>query len=325
MEQLPFVVADIGGTNARFGLVTARDATTGQFDIEQIHVLPCAEFATFEAVLGAYIERVSGDRPHAACIAIAGPVTGDRIKMTNLSWEFSVETVRKQFQLSNLEVINDFGAQAYATLYMADADLPVVKEGDSLPTSPRAILGPGTGLGVAGLINQAGRWYPLCGEGGHITYAPTSDIEVAIREVIEPSGKHVSVEKFVSGPGLKNIYTALAAVKDQAVDDISPGQISALAMSQESALAVEALNLFFKILGSAAADVTLVMGAWGGVYLGGGILPKVESQFHQGPFIDSFVAKGRMGAILEKVPVRLMKGDKPALAGAAHWLYDSRN
>jgi glucokinase len=320
----PFIVADIGGTNARFGLATQLDEATGRFTIEQQHVFQCANHSTFQDVLGSYIDSIEGTRPTAACIAIAGPVSGDRMKMTNLSWDFSIDAVRKQFGLERLELMNDFGAQAYATLYMQEADLPVIYPGKPLAGSPRAVLGPGTGLGVAGLVHFGGRWYPLCGEGGHTTYAPTSEKEVEIRRVIEPSNKHVSVEKFVSGPGLLSIYKALCVVNGVPCEDLTPGDVSQRALSGDCPTCAEALQFFLKILGSAAGDVAMVLGALGGVYLGGGILPKVESMIDDSLLIESFLDKGRMRALLENVPVYLMKGDKPALAGAAHWLYDSQ-
>ncbi len=320
----PFIVADIGGANARFGLASRLDESTGRFAIEQQQVYPCASFTTFEDVLGSYIAGLEDARPKAACIAIAGPVTGNRIKMTNLSWDFSIEAVRKRFDLERLEIINDFGAQAYATLYLQPSELTVIHAGKPRPDAPRAIIGPGTGLGVAGLVKAGGRWYPLCGEGGHITYAPTSAKEVEIRNVIEPSGQHVSVERFVSGPGLANIYRALTVVNGTSFEALAASDVSQRALSGSDPTCVEALTYFCKILGATAANVALVYGALGGVYLGGGILPKVESLLADSPLVENFLAKGRMRDLLKDVPISLMKGDKPALAGAAHWLYDSQ-
>ncbi len=323
-DLFPFIVADIGGTNARFGLATELDATTERFTIAQQHVFECAQYSAFEDVLGAYLDHIEGTRPAAAVIAIAGPVSGDRFKMTNLSWDFSLQAVRKQFGMERLEFMNDFGAQAYATLYMHEPDLSVLYSGIPVPRAPRVILGPGTGLGVAGLVNADGRWFPLCGEGGHIKYAPASDKEVEVRRAIAPLDKHISIENMVSGPGLLNIYKALAKVNGATLEDIKPGEISKRALAGSDPVCVEALQIFLSVLGGAAGDVALVLGAQGGVYLGGGILPKVESLIGESALIDSFLGKGIMSPFLHNVPVYLMKGDKPALAGAAHWLYDSQ-
>lgn len=209
-------------------------------------MFPCASFTTFEDVLGSYKTGLEDAQPKAACIAIAGPVTGDRIKMTNLSWDFSIEAVRERFDLDRLEIINDFGAQAYATLYLQASELTVIHAGQPQPDGPRAIIGPGTGLGVAGLVRANDRWYPLCGEGGHMTYAPTSAKDVEIRNVIKPSGQHLSVERFVSGPGLENIYRVLTVVNGVSYEALTASDISQRALSGSDPSCVETVTFFLQ-------------------------------------------------------------------------------
>jgi len=322
--MFPYIVADVGGTNGRFGLVTHRDADTGHIEVENQHVFPCAEFDRFEHMLASYISSLEGVVPTAACIAIAGPVTGDHFHMTNLPWDFSIETVRKKLGLDRLEFMNDFAALAYSALYMEGDELPVLHVGKPIKNAPRAVVGPGTGLGVAGLVNASGRWYPIPGEGGHVTFAPASQKQLEIRKVIEPTDKHISAERFICGKGLANIYKALTVINGSEFEPLDPSEITMRALQRSDATCLETLSFFFEMLGSAAGNVCMTFGAWGGVYLGGGILPKVESELADSGLLASFIDKGRMGALLENVPVYLMKGDKPALSGAAHWLYDAQ-
>lgn len=322
-DALPFIVADIGGTSARFGLATAIDQRGGGVTVEQRHIFRSGEYDSFEDVLASYLKELGELKPNAACVAIAGPVIGDRIRVTNLGWEFSIESVRKAFGLQRLELINDFGLQAYATLYLDKSDMSCLQAGTAQANAPRAVIGPGTGLGVAGLLRSGDHWLPVCGEGGHITYAPTSDRELEVRGIIEPANNHVSLEKFVSGPGLVNVHRALSQLNGEQYESLTPAEISRRAMDGADPVCVEALELFCKILGSAAGDVALILGAWGGVYLGGGILPKIESVLLESLFLESFRNKGRMREYLQDVPIYLMKGDEPALHSAAHWLYDS--
>ncbi|MCL4140757.1 UNVERIFIED_CONTAM: hypothetical protein GTU68_032740, partial [Idotea baltica] len=302
----PFLVADVGGTNARFGLALGLDKTSKRFSIENQKELLCRDFESLEAVIGSYLSGFPETRITSACIAIAGPVTGDSVTMTNLNWNFSIEEIRNTFGLARLEVINDFGAQAYATLYMDQDDFVVLAPGKSHPTGNRAVLGPGTGLGVAALINSGDQWHTVCGEGGHISYAPTSRIEMDLRTAIDPSGAHISVENLVSGPGLVNIYKALAQIKGVKAEDITPAEISGRALQESDPNCSEAVALFCKILGSAAGDIALVTGAFGGVYLCGGILPKIESLLTTSQLVSGFRNKGVMAEVMESVPLCLV-------------------
>ncbi len=323
-SMFPYVVADVGGTNGRFGLVTHRDGVSGHIDVQQQQVFSCADFDQFEAMLALYMASLDGVKPLAACIAIAGPVIGDHFRMTNLSWDFSIEDVRKKLGLKRLVLINDFAALAYSALYTTGDALSTLQVGESVPNAPRVVVGPGTGLGVAGLVRVGNRWFPISGEGGHMTFAPASQKQLEIRKVIEPTDKHISAERFICGKGLVNLYRALTVINGVELEPLEPDEISRRALEKSDPTCEEALSLFFEMLGSAAGNVCMAFGAWGGVYLGGGILPQVESELKRSGLLASFADKGRIGLLLQQVPVYLMKGDNPALSGAAHWLYDTQ-
>lgn len=317
----PFLVADIGGTNARFALITGLQKA-GDVCIAEQTVYACGEFESFEQVLATYLAEIEQQSPNSACIAIAGPVNSDRIEMTNLNWAFSVTELGKQFGFQRVEVINDFGAQAYATLYLSPNEIQTLHPGTLKPDAARAIIGPGTGLGVAGLIKVRDSWYPLCGEGGHMSYQPADEVEIKIRQAIAPFATYLSIEKLVSGPGLVNIYRAISQIKGAQPEFTSPADISSAAIKGSDPSCMETIALFYKILGRAAGDIVLATGAFGGLYLAGGILPQLANLISDSPFLDSFKNKGGHSWLLENTPIHLVVADEPALRGAAHWLLD---
>ena len=322
-EAFPFIVADVGGTHARFGLVAGMDEDTRKLELCQQQIYLCQDFINFQDLLGGFIASLDGVKPIGGSVAIAGPVLGDQIRMTNLTWNFSIQSVKKQFGFRYFRCINDFGALAYATLQLEGKDLHLIHEGVSNPMSSRAVVGPGTGLGVAGLVRYGDHWVPVAGEGGHMTCAPANRIEMEVRNIIEPGDKHISAERFVSGPGLVNLYKALTIIHGKSFEALSPSEISRRAIEQIDDECEKALQMFYQMLGSVAGNVCLVMGAFGAVYLGGGILPQIESPEMEKLIVTGFQHKGRMQPLLNKVPLYLMKGEYAALQGAAYWHYDS--
>ena len=329
----PLVVADIGGTNARFGIASGEKDQHGRFSITRQKVFQCAEYTTFEDVFAAYLKHISDMTPKYACVAVAGPVISDRVKLTNLSWDFSVEAVRQHFQFDNIKAINDFGAQAYSTLYLQESELitiyPGISNNDNKSELSRTIIGPGTGLGVAGLIKTDDHWLPLCGESGHASFSPLNDMQVKVRDALltilqksAPTIKHVSIENLISGPGLVNIYTALCQIDNVEPKPFSPIDISNNAAKRNNEQCVNALSLFCDVLGAAAGDIALTMGAFGGVYLSGGILPKVFEELGDSCMLDSFLNKGVMTDLVKSMPVYLVTAEMHALAGAAHMMVD---
>lgn len=310
----PYVVADIGGTNARWGLVSGVDSH-GHFVIERVHTFENKCHPKFENSLAAYLDFLGGVSVRKVCVALAGPVMGDRIEMTNINWAFSIAAVAEEFQLEKLLVVNDFTALAYATSAFAEKDLLSIKPGKEI-VATRAILGPGTGLGMASLVPLNGHWFPVSGEGGHTAFAPFGAEEIEVCRVLQEQG-YVSKETLLSGSGLERIYKVLAKVRGQIVEPKSASSISGFAVSNANALAVDTLNLFCAVLGSAAADLVLTVGAQGGVYLGGGILPRVREFLLKSPFVERFSEKGIMSHYLVDVPVYLIVAEEPALVGAA--------
>ncbi|MFT5134671.1 MAG: glucokinase [Gammaproteobacteria bacterium] len=321
----PYVVADVGGTNARFSLVTGQTDASNSLDLSHQQIYLCQDFINFEDLLGGYITSLGDVKPIGAAVAIAGPLLGNKIKMTNLTWEISIDAIQKQFKLEQFRCINDFGALAYSTLQLEQNDVQIIHQGIHNENANRAIIGPGTGLGIAGLVRSGDHWMPVAGEGGHMTYAPASKIEMEIRKVIEPGDKHISAERFVSGPGLVNIYKALSLINGTPFEAISPSAISQRAITKSDHACEEALKLFCKMLGTVAGNACLVYGAYGGVYLGGGILPKIQSEELLNYIAERFQQKGRLQGLLDKVPLYMLRGEFTALKGVAHWHYDNNS
>lgn len=313
----PYLVADIGGTNARFALVTGKDSH--DFNLEQIKILPAAEYDSFEAALQQYLDDVNV-QPYAACIAIAGPVTGDAIKMTNLSWEFSCLDIEKKFNLKRFIVINDFAAVAAACGYLTHSHLYRVKSGTPIADKPRAVFGPGTGLGVAGLIPHGKQWLPIPCEGGHVNVAPADALEADIIKTAMLETPHISAEWLVSGPGMVNLYRTLCRLHDAHAEDFKPADITRLALADEDEKCVETLNVFCSFAGSFAGNLALTYGAKGGIYIAGGIFPRIKSFLSSSQFAERFQSKGVMSHFVESIPVHLITHGETAFFGAASTL-----
>jgi glucokinase len=319
-ELLPLIVADVGGTNARFALVTEVPAETVK--LEYVRVFESSSFSGFTDLLDSYIATLDGVKPRGACLSIAGPIIGDSVNLTNLRWDFSIEAERKRFDLQRLVCINDFASLSYSVLSLTASEQRVIKPGVHQPQLPRLVMGPGTGLGVAGLVHSASGWLPVPGEGGHVTFAPSTPGELEIRRAIAPDDEHISLERFLSGPGLVNLHRALCEIQGKTYEPMNPADISSAALDGADPLCVEAIEVFCEILGSAAGNACLMFGAVGGVYLGGGILPRIEGLLLSSRFAARFVDKGRMQPLLQQVPVTLMKSDQASLRGAANWMMD---
>lgn len=310
----PRLLADIGGTHARFAWQPRADAA-----VEDVRVYRCAEAPTLESAIRSDLAQRGRPVPPLAAIGIANPVFGDRVAMTNHHWSFSIEALRAALGFERLVVMNDFEALA-RSLPLLEPDETVQLCGPAGPAAGAvALIGPGTGLGVAGLVPHEGRWLPIVGEGGHATLAPTTPREAAVCLALQRRFGHASAERAVSGPGLVSVHEALAEL-DGAVPE--PGLTAqAIAARGDDARAREALDLFFAFLGTTAGNLALTFGARRGVYLGGGILPQLRAQLEGSAFRARFLDKGRFRSYLEGVPVHLVTTDRhPALRGAAQAL-----
>ncbi|GAA5524786.1 glucokinase [Microbulbifer aestuariivivens] len=320
------LVADIGGTNARFGLASA--GAGARIEVEEIRTLECASYPNIEAALSAYLDTVPGERRNSvreACVAIAGPTESDRVSVTNLAWTFSKAGVGEQLGYRRFEVINDFAALALscaqlAPQYLTRVDSFGAAEDAWDQSAPRAVIGPGTGLGVCGLLRAANNWRALPGEGGHGAIAPVTDEEFALCQRLRRSRTHLSAEDLLSGRGMQNIYQGLAGLRGVDATAQNPADISAAALSGECVLARDAVLMFCSLLGGFCGDVVLTLGARGGVYLGGGILPRIEPLLRESDFEQRLRSKGVMSAYLADLPVFLVSHPFPALSGAAAFL-----
>jgi glucokinase len=300
------LVADIGGTNARFALVGADGAPT------RLRVFWSRDFPTIEQAISTYLadETVEVDR---AAIAVASPVTGDRIALTNSPWSFSTAALKARFRWDRLAVVNDFAATALAVPRLRDAERFQLGNGAPCIDAPAAIVGPGSGLGVAGLIRGPTGWIALPGEGGHATIPATDEREASVIARLRRRFDHVSAERVLSGPGLVNLDSALAELAGAPARDRSPEEI----VASDDPTARGAVDLFCALLGSFTGDVALTLGARGGVYVAGGIVPKLGLRFTASAFRERFIAKGRFRDYLDAIPTFVVTHPAPALLGLA--------
>jgi glucokinase len=311
------LVADIGGTNARFALVA--DDTSVAIEPRNLR---CAEYATIADAALAYLDQVALGKPYQAAISIASPVTGDAIDMTNHSWSFSVSETRAALGLRHLKVLNDYTALALALPGLRDDQRLQVGEGQGLAGHPIAVLGPGTGLGVSGVVPSGNHWLPLEGEGGHVSYGPLNVREQTIIEVIRERLEHVSAESLVSGRGLSLIYEVITRLDQGAGVKLTPGEVSQRALELDCPAAIETLSIFCNILGTIAGNLALTLGARGGVYIGGGIILRIVDFFSRSGFRQRFEKHGRLTPYLRGIPTYVIDTDYPALAGAVVALGD---
>ena len=312
IHPAPLLLADIGATNARFSLC-------GGPAPERSAVLPCAGFASLRAAARAFLDSARPEPPpRLAAFAVAGPVTGDDIALTNLSWRFSVDGLRRELGLERLEVVNDFTAVALAVPHLAPADRRRIGDGPAAAVagSPVAVLGPGSGLGVSGLIPRpGGGWSPLSGEGGHVTLAPADDRESEVLSRMRRRFGAVSAERALSGPGLANLYRTLCELAEREPAALSPADITGAALAGSCPHCREALELFAAFLGTVAGDLALTLGARGGVFIAGGIAPRFGDFLAASAFRRRFEEKGPQRVYLEPIPTFLVTHPLPAFLG----------
>ncbi len=303
------LIADIGGTHSRCALIDDKGRLVAAETYEN------REFGGVREVLEHYLSRRrTRDRPSEAALAIAGPVTGDEVVMTNLPWRFSQLELREALNVSRLLVVNDFAAVARALPVLGPQDLHPIGNGRAVPREPLAVLGPGSGLGVAVLAPVAGNWIVLPGEGGNVAIATATADEAAVVDTLRDSTGYCAVETLVSGPGLSRIHDILSERAGREPQGLMPAAVSAAAAKGDR-LAVEAQAMFFALLGSLAGDLALTVGARGGVYVAGGIIPRLLTAFETSEFRKRFESKGRYRFYLEAIPTQVITASLPALTG----------
>jgi len=307
-----WLVGDVGATNARFGLISP------QRELLDTRTLAVADHPTIADAIAAYLaQRGALPMPRQAAIAIASAVTGDRIAMTNHPWSFSISALKSELGVDRLEIINDFTALALALPHLGAESRRQVGGGAPAAKTPLGVLGPGSGLGVSGLIPAGTGWIALSGEGGHATMAPASDRESAVLDRMRRHFDHVSGERVLSGPGLVNIYNTLTAVEGVPSRGYTAAQITDPEIGAADPVCAETTLLFCAMLGTMAGNLALTLGARGGIYIGGGIVPRLGERFVQSPFRTRFEAKGRFSEYVAAIPTYLVTHPLPAFLGCA--------
>ena len=317
------LAGDIGGTKTHLGLYRARDSRLMPiFD----HIYPTQDYPSLESVLNDFTR--CSEQVTAACLGIPGPVAGGRAHPTNIAWEVREESLSKALNGASTRLVNDLAATAYGMLYLEPSDLVELQTGEQ-PQQPAniAVIAAGTGLGEAGLIAGNTGWSPVASEGGHCDFAPIGAEQVALLQFLEREFGHASYERTVSGPGVHNIYRFLLEhlpdpepqwlTELMATGDPSAA-IGEAALTARDARCIHTIELFLDIYGAEAANLALKFLAFGGLYIGGGIAPRILPLLQRGGFMRSFLNKGRLNAVLERIAVRISLNQNAALLGAAH-------
>lgn len=310
------LVGDIGGTNARLALC---DIETG--DISEVEVYSAVDNPSLEEVLKTYLKSRNAENVKNACIAIACPITGDHVVMTNNPWEFYISEMKANLGFERLDVINDFTGQSMSIPMLKPEDFVQIGGGEADKTKPVAIYGAGTGLGVAHLFNFADKWYSVPGEGGHVDFAPNSEEEDQLLSVLRKELGHVSCERLLSGMGLVNTYKAIVLSDNRKPEDLEPKDVTGRALSDNPDTdCLRALQLFCVLMGRFGGNLALNIGAFGGVYIAGGIVPRFLEFFKNSGFRVAFEDKGRFKNYLSNIPVFVVTNTLTGLIGAGAYL-----
>lgn len=308
------LVGDVGGTNARLALCAV---ATGE--ISQAKTYSGLEFDSLEEVIRQYLAE-HNVAVEDACLAIACPITGDWVAMTNHTWAFSIAEMQRNLDLSKLEIINDFTAVSMAIPMLSPQDVIQFGGKDKQPGKPVAIYGAGTGLGVAHLVHVDRRWLSLPGEGGHVDFAPNSEEEDCILAVLRKELGHVSVERVLSGPGLVNLYRGIVISDHRVPENLAPKDVTERALADSCTDCRRALSLFCVIMGRFGGNLALNLSTFGGVYIAGGIVPRFMEFFKASGFRGAFEDKGRFKDFLVDIPVYMITHQQPGLLGAGAYL-----
>ena len=306
------LLGDVGATNVRFAVYTDRRQAA------QARIMPVEQYATLREAIEGYLAAEQITLPlRAVALAVASPVTGDQITLTNHPWSFSQSGLRHDLRISRLIVINDFTANALAVPRLAPDERVAIGGGEAVPDTPIAVLGPGTGLGVSGLIPANGSLVALAGEGGHASMPAADDRESEVLLRLRRRFGHVSAERVLSGQGLVNLYAALADIEGVQVEPYTPAQITDPVIGEREPLCRAALAMFCAMLGTVAGNLALTLGARGGVYIAGGIVPRLGARFAESAFRERFERMGRFRDYLAAIPTWVMTAAVPAFLGLA--------
>ncbi|HXY52337.1 MAG TPA: glucokinase [Terriglobales bacterium] len=316
------LAGDIGGTNARLAYFQVNN---GHLAVAVEDVFPSREHRCLDEIVAKFVAS-QAIKPEVACFGVAGPVRDGRVETSNLPWIVEASSLAGELRLPGVMLINDLEANAWGIADLEETDLVLLNKVAGHPGGNQAVISAGTGLGQAGLYWNGQAYDVFATEGGHCDFAPRTEIEIELLRFLSARFGHVSVERIVSGPGLVNVYRFLrdthrgeepAWLTDQMAHGDAAAAISRAALEAKAPLAEHALDLWVSIYGAEAGNLALKIMATGGVYLGGGIAPKIISKLSGILFMQAFVSKGRMQPLLESIPVRVITNDKIALFGAA--------
>lgn len=311
------LAGDIGGTNVRFALAN-EDGSVGYASERS---LVCTDYGSPEEAINAYLQEVNAPAPRVICLAAAGPVISGEVQFTNNTWHLIEENLRETFRTEHVRLLNDFEAIAYSLPLLSGSDCinlgPVLAGGLSGGNYTVGVLGPGTGLGAAGLVCHGDATLPLVTEAGHVGFAPETPLQLDLLVQLRQRHDRVSDERLVSGGGLENIYWGLGRLQNVTPAPLSAAEIFSLSQVKSNGLAVQAVDLFYEILGQVAGNLALALGAYQGIYLAGGIVRRYPEMIARSRFREGFENKGRHGRIMRTIPTLLVQHEQPGLLGAS--------
>jgi glucokinase len=318
------LAGDIGGTNARLAVYDVQD---GHFNLISASVFPSREYTSLDEIVSKFV-RTANVHPQAACFGVAGPVRNGRVEASNLPWIIESKRLAEELDLKKALLINDLEANAWGIAFLDPGDLVSLNQVKGTPVGNQAVVSAGTGLGEAGMYWDGTKHHVFACEGGHADFAPRNELETELLRYLRVRFGHVSYERILSGPGLVNVFNFLRDtgrgiepkwLADEVLHSDPAAAISRAAIDGKCGLSEQALDLFVSIYGAEAGNLALKIMATGGIYLGGGIAPKMLPKLAGPLFMEGFLSKGRMQHLLEAIPVKVITNDKVALLGAAHF------
>ena len=308
------LVGDIGGTNTRLGLFNPDSGS-----LSHIHHYTNSDFTALDGTISDWLQTLREPAPSLACLAVAAPPFDDTVTLLNVDWTFSASALQSKFGFERLLCINDFEGNAYALPYLLPQHYESLRgDIDNSAGLKLATIGPGTGLGGATLTFSSAGPLVSASEPGHMGLAPANPLEFELFQLLRPNGGEVFAEQLISGPGLLTLYQALGLVRDKETPLLTPTAVTAAGQHQGDNLAREALEVFCALLGSICGDYVLATGSYGGLYIAGGVAPKLLDTLRTSQFESRFSAKGAMREQLDAVPIRIVTTDIQGLLGAAH-------
>lgn len=319
------IAGDIGGTKTNVALFETEGETLGEVVAQDTY--PSGQFDSLDAILGEFVASHNPQNLSGACFGVAGPVANGRVETPNLAWVVSADGLAETLGVEHVGLINDLEATAFGIEVLDSSKFFTLNEGAGDQRGHRALIAAGTGLGMAGIFWDGRHYNPMPSEGGHVDFAPRNEREFDLLQYLGQKLRgRVSCERVLSGPGLFNVYSFLKDKEEYEEEGWLAGEIesgdasaavSKAGLAGSSPLAAEALNLFVEIYGAMAGNLALVMKSTGGLYVGGGIAPKIIEKLKEGSFVRNFTDKGRMSGLVESIPVRVILDEKTALYGAA--------